>query len=66
MKVIAYLKTFTAFGMKMVANKNVLYSANLVVVVLDFFKGWPELSYFLCAKHVCKGYALLATVICFL
>lgn len=45
MKVIAYLKTFTAFGMKMVANKNVLYSANLVVVVLDFFKGMGGLNY---------------------
>lgn len=40
MKVIAYLETFTAFGMKMVANKNVLYSANLVVVVIDLSREW--------------------------
>lgn len=45
MKVIDYLKTYKAFRMKMVANKNVLYSENLVVVVLDFFKGMGGLNY---------------------
>lgn len=29
----------------MVGNKNVLYSANLVVVKLEFFKGMGDLNY---------------------
>lgn len=53
--------------MEMVVNNNVLYSENLVVVVLDFFKGMGGLNYRICfVLNIYVKFRLLATVICFL